>query len=243
MVTTRNKGKGKATNVTGLNCVVTGGAGLVGRRLAEMLAERGARRVVAFDIAPKPSDFDTHDGVIEYVRGDLSKADDVDKACSGGVDCVWHIGALVGPYHKLEAYYEVNYRGTLNVVDACKKHGVRKCVMSSSPSTRFDGGDMDGVRDDEIPIRPRGQFMEPYAETKAMGEIAVRDACDGDAFLTCAVAPHQVYGPRDNLMLPNLMSAALSGKLRIFGKGENKGLTSPFRCACRYVTRTTTHTF
>ena len=114
------------------------------------------------------------------------------------------------------------YAGTLNVIDACRREGVRKCVMSSSPSTRFDGKDMDGVKDSEIPIRPRGQFLEAYAETKAMGEVAMREACDGDSFLSVAVAPHQVYGPRDSLMLPNLTEAALSGKLRVFGPGTNK---------------------
>ena len=35
-------------------CAVTGGSGLVGRRLVEMLAERGAEAVVSFDVAPKP---------------------------------------------------------------------------------------------------------------------------------------------------------------------------------------------
>ena len=38
------------------NCVVTGGMGFVGRRLVEMLVERGAEKVVAFDISPKPLD-------------------------------------------------------------------------------------------------------------------------------------------------------------------------------------------
>jgi nucleoside-diphosphate-sugar epimerase len=31
----------------------------------------------------------------------------------------------------------VNYVGTLNVIEACRKHGVGKIVMSSSPSTRY----------------------------------------------------------------------------------------------------------
>lgn len=51
--------------VEGANCVVTGGSGLTGRRLVEMLAEKGAARVVSFDIAPKPADAMEHPA-IEY---------------------------------------------------------------------------------------------------------------------------------------------------------------------------------
>lgn len=51
--------------VQGAVCVVTGGSGLTGRRLVEMLAERGAVRVVSFDISPKPSDAVEHPA-IEY---------------------------------------------------------------------------------------------------------------------------------------------------------------------------------
>lgn len=62
--------------------------------------------------------------------------------------------------------------------------------MSSSPSTRFDGNDIDGLRDIDMPIRPKGEFLEPYAETKAMGEMALRNACC-DELMTVAIAPHQ----------------------------------------------------
>lgn len=51
--------------VEGAVCVVTGGSGLTGRRLVEMLAEKGAARVVSFDIAPKPADAMEHPA-IEY---------------------------------------------------------------------------------------------------------------------------------------------------------------------------------
>lgn len=40
--------------------------------------------------------------------------------------------------------------------------------------------------------------------------------------MTVAVAPHQVYGPRDTLFLPNFLETAASGKLRIFGDGKNR---------------------
>lgn len=61
-------------------CVVTGGSGFVGQRLVEMLVERGAQRVVSFDIAPKPADA-LNDPRIVYQQGDLTKPGDVLAAC------------------------------------------------------------------------------------------------------------------------------------------------------------------
>jgi nucleoside-diphosphate-sugar epimerase len=42
------------------HCVVTGGTGFVGQRLCEMLLERGAERVVSFDIVPLPAESILH---------------------------------------------------------------------------------------------------------------------------------------------------------------------------------------
>lgn len=75
-------------------CVVTGGSGFVGQRLVEMLIERGATRVVSFDISPKPKDAMEHPG-ITYIQGDLSKFVDIDTACENA-EIVFHIAALVG---------------------------------------------------------------------------------------------------------------------------------------------------
>ena len=47
------------------------------------------------------------------------------------------------------------------------------------------------------------------------GFRAMLAACS-DELMTIAVAPHQVYGPRDSLFMPNILEAAGSGKLRIF---------------------------
>ena len=80
--------------------------------------------------------------------------------------------------------------------------------MSSSPSTRFDGSDVDGLTEAEMPALPLPNgYLQTYAETKAMGELVMLNEQDqkDDGLLTVAVAPHQVYGPRDNLFLPNLL--------------------------------------
>jgi len=200
-------------------CVVTGGTGFVGLRLVEMLVERGAQKVISLDIVPPPDTAWKHPH-IEYVVGDITNLETVKEVCKGA-DCVWHNAAAVGPFHPKPLYYKVNYQGTLNVIQACEELGVKKIVMSSSPSTRFTGDDVDGLTEDEMPQLPLDKYLQPYAETKAMGELELLQT-DPSKILTVAVAPHQVYGPRDNLFLPNLLEAAGNGKLMVFGEGLNR---------------------
>lgn len=180
------------------SCLVTGGSGFVGARLVEMLVERGCQRVVSFDIASTPKGAIQCEQV-EYIQGDITRADVVENACRG-VDVVYHIAALVGPYHAKEAYMKVNYEGTLNVLNACKALGIKKIVMSSSPSTRFPYPDpnIEDLSESDLYKLNGGDFapvfLQPYAATKAMGERIVREACgrkEGE-LMTVAVAPHQV---------------------------------------------------
>lgn len=205
--------------------LVTGSGGFVGRRLVEMLIERGAQRVVAFDLNPPADDALQHPAVT-YVQGDITDKAAVLAACEG-IDCCFHLAALVGPYHEENAYERVNYGGTLHVLEGCRKHGVGKLVMSSSPSTRFPYPDPNvrGLTEDDLAKINGGtyspQFHASYARTKAMGEKAVLEACS-DTLLTIAVAPHQVYGPRDPLLMPSILEAARGGKLRVFGDGTNR---------------------
>lgn len=217
-------------------CVVTGGTGFVGQRLVEMLVERGAEKVVSLDIVPPPDGAWKHPS-IEWRIGDITDPQTVNDLLREfqPVGCVWHNAAAVGPFHPQDLYERVNYQGTLNVIEACKSNGITKVVMSSSPSTRFTGVDVDGLTEDEMPSLPLDKYLQAYAATKAKGEMAMTQATldnqrannnsnssNVPPFYAVSVAPHQVYGPRDNLFLPNLLEAAGNGKLRVFGKGLNR---------------------
>ena len=68
----------------------------------------------------------------------------------------------------------MNYQGTLHIIDACRKHEVPRLVFASSPSTRFHGTDIEGLREDQLTIPEPGHFQQVYAETKMMGERAAR---------------------------------------------------------------------
>jgi nucleoside-diphosphate-sugar epimerase len=69
----------------------------------------------------------------------------------------------------------VNYEGTLNVIEACKVHHCAKLVYSSSPSTRFDGSDVDGLTENQMPTIPQKKYLQvmptiPYKKTNAFKE-------------------------------------------------------------------------
>ena len=200
-------------------CAVTGGTGFVGARLVEVLIERGAKEVRVLDVVPPPMHSWT-DPRITYEVGSICDPAAVKRLVSGA-DCVWHNAAAVGPFHPKVLYNQVNYEGTLRIIEACKAAGVRKIVMSSSPSTRFDGSDVDGLTEDEMPKLPLKRYLQAYAESKAEGEMAMSAACC-DELMTVAVAPHQVYGPRDNIFLTNILEACGTGRLRVFGPGTNR---------------------
>jgi len=73
-----------------------------------------------------------------------------------------------------------------------------------------------------MPDIPQEKYVAEYSATKAEGEILLRKACAKGDLLFISVAPHTVYGPRDNLFLPNMLEAAGVGKLRVFGPGQIK---------------------
>jgi len=216
------------------NCtaLVTGSSGLCGARLVEMLLERGASKVICFDLMEPDeilkSRFEEvqrkNKGkliVLSGSQGDLCSESAVEAAFQAAekIDICFHIAALVGPYYDYDKYFAVNTEGTKRIIRMCQKYKVPKLVYSSSPSTRFTGKDVTGQTEDELPFPKK--WLAMYAETKAYGEMEVTKACSPE-LLTTSVAPHQVYGPHDPLFMPKLLETAGNDRLRIFGKGRNK---------------------
>jgi nucleoside-diphosphate-sugar epimerase len=236
MVSKTNSNDDKYGFKTALGCtaLVTGSSGLCGARLVEMLLERGSKTVIAFDIkspdkVPMLQErFDkvqTKTGGKIIIRsgidGDITSDTAVESAfevAATTIDVCFHLAALVGPFYDKNLYYKVNTLGTKRVINACLKHKCPKLVYSTSPSTRMTGEDIKGKTEDELPFPKK--WLASYAETKAYGEMDVANACR-DELMTISVAPHQVYGPYDNLVLPNFLETAGNGHLRVFGNGRS----------------------
>ena len=207
-----------------LKALVTGGGGFLGLAVVEQLLARGDQ-VRSFARGPYPGLADLG---VEVRRGDLRDAQAVEQACAG-CDVVFHVAAKAGIWGRYAAYYEPNVRGTQNVLAACREHGVHRLVYTSSPSVVFDGRSMEGV-DESVPY-PQRQHSH-YAATKALGEQAVL-AANGTTLRTLALRPHLIWGPRDNHLVPRIVSRGRAGTLRRVGDGTNKVDTTYIENAAR----------
>lgn len=181
--------------------LVTGGGGFLGSHLVQALKARG---VEVRSFSRKTYSSLEKMGVHQF-SGDLSDFASVEKAVK---DCevIFHTAGLVGLVGNPEEFYNANVLGTENIIKACRLHGVRRLVFTSSPSVVFNGQDMDGVNE-SVPYAQH--FESHYPKTKAEAEKVVLAANDSSLF-TVALRPHLIWGPHDPHIISRILSRAQS---------------------------------
>ncbi|MCA9066201.1 MAG: NAD-dependent epimerase/dehydratase family protein [Planctomycetaceae bacterium] len=196
-----------------MRMLVTGGAGFLGFYIVEqLLAEGHEVRVLCRGTYPslnRPG--------IEVMQADIRDAAQVELACAG-VDAVFHVAAVPGVWGAWQMFHSINTRGTLNVLQACRKQRVSRLIYTSSPSVVFDGDDH--LEADESLPYPRS-WMCHYPHSKALAEQAVLEAGKSSSLRTVSLRPHLIWGPRDNHLIPRLIRKAQAGKLKRVGDGTN----------------------
>lgn len=140
--------------------LVTGAAGRVGTALRPYLRHRFDLRLHDRVPAPDPREGES------VVVGDLADFASVDAA-TAGVDAVLHLACVHGLDLRFADSLDANFLGTMNVLDAIRRHGVPRLVYASShhvlglhPADAFPG--------DDAELAPDGV----YALGKAFGEVA-----------------------------------------------------------------------
>lgn len=131
--------------------LITGGAGFIGSRLSLALVAKGYRVRVLDCLSPqihgeRPEDsplFKAIQGKVEFIRGDVTKPDDLNRALSG-IDTVVHLAAETGTGQSMYAirhYTDVNVGGTALLLDliANTPFPIRKLVVASSRAVYGEG--------------------------------------------------------------------------------------------------------
>lgn len=158
------------------------------------------------------------DGV-ESLKVDIRDREAVINACIGR-DAVFHAAALPGIWGDKKQFFDINVEGTRNVIEGCRRNGVKKLIYTSSPSVIYDQSDMENVKEEEAPY-PDSYLCE-YPRTKAIAEKEVIDANGQDGLLTVSLRPHLIWGPGDPHLVPRIIEKAKLRLLVRVGAGRNK---------------------
>lgn len=192
--------------------IVTGATGFLGGRTSSLLAAEGLDVV---GLGRKVQAQNSGLG-FQMVKADLGDLESLNKIFSGA-DGVIHCAALSSPWGRYEDFYHSNVVGTKNVIEACKKNGVRRLVHVSTPSLYIDKVGRINVREsDPLPARQ----INYYAETKKMAEDLI-DQAASSGLSTITIRPQGIIGPGDTAILPRLMRLAKRGVLPVIGRGDN----------------------
>ena len=149
--------------------LVTGGAGFIGSNLCEAILRLGCRVRCLDDLSTgKQANVDLFAGDrgYEFIRGDVKDFDTCMQVCTGA-DYILHQAAWGSVPRSLEtplAYCTNNVSGTLNMLEAARRCGVRKFIYASSSSVYGDTRVLPQKEGAE------GNPLSPYAVTKRENE-------------------------------------------------------------------------
>jgi nucleoside-diphosphate-sugar epimerase len=192
--------------------LITGGGGFLGFYIVKLLLKNNYS-VVSFS----RSKYNYLEELnVPQICGDLTQRDDIKNALEG-IDAVIHTASKVGMHGRYEDFYQSNYVGTKNLVDAMKLLKINKLVYTSTPSVVFGKNDL--INADETTPYP-DSYLTYYAETKMLAERYVLNNVD-QSFMAVSLRPHLIFGPGDQNLVPRVLEAKKKNKLKIIGNGDN----------------------
>ncbi len=196
--------------------LVTGGAGFIGSHLVDELTRLGRSVRVLDDfstglksnlahVRPRP----------EVVEGSLTDPLAVAQAVRG-VGTVYHLGALASVARSVEnplATHAACATGTLNLLDAARKAGVKRVVYAASSSAYGGQASTTGQTEDQ-PTAAKS----PYAAAKLAGELYLQAFAASYGLETVRLRFFNIFGPRQRADSP------YSGVIALFIRAMDEGI-------------------
>jgi dTDP-glucose 4,6-dehydratase len=211
-----------------MKILVTGADGFIGSHLVEALVRAG-NQVRAFVLYNSFGSWGWLDhcaadvkGQFEVFSGDIRDPFGVKQAVLG-CDAVLHLAALIAipySYHSPDTYVDTNIKGTLNVLQAAREHGVRR-VIHTSTSEVYGTAQF-------VPITEAHplQGQSPYSASKIGADQLAYSFYTSFDLPVLTVRPFNTYGPRQSAraVIPTIITQIANGQRRI-----KLGAVSPTR--------------
>jgi len=186
-------------DLTGKKVVVIGGAGLIGSHTVDQLTRTDVAEILVYDNFVRGQATNLASALkdprvkIYDVGGDILQTD-VLEAALDGMDGVFHFAALwlLQCHDFPRSAFDVNIRGTFNVLEACVAKGIKRLVYSSSASVYGDA--VEEPMTEDHPFNNRNF----YGATKIAGEAMARAFHHRYGLNLVGLRYMNVYGPRQD---------------------------------------------
>jgi UDP-glucose 4-epimerase len=207
------------SSLAGKKVLVTGSDGFIGSHLVERLVAEGAQ-VRAFCLYNSQGSWGWLDTASAEVRsaidvrlGDIRDPGFVTEAARD-VDVVMHLAALIAipySYRAPESFVATNVQGTLNVLEAARRHGTERVIVTST-------SEVYGTPE-SLPIRETHPLnaQSPYAATKVAADQLALSYHRSFNVPVVVLRPFNTYGPRQSTraVLPTILAQLLRGATTI----------------------------
>ena len=186
-------------DIRGRRILVIGGAGLIGSHVVEELLKEDIKEVIVYDNFCRGTNENLQKALrdprcrIYEIGGDILQTDILNAAMEG-VDGVIHLAALwlLQCHEYPRAAFDVNIRGTFNVLEACVANHIKRLVYSSSASVYGDA-----VEEPMTESHPYNNWTF-YGATKIAGEHMFKTYHRRYGLEGVALRYMNVYGPRQD---------------------------------------------
>ncbi|MBW8000415.1 MAG: NAD-dependent epimerase/dehydratase family protein [Planctomycetes bacterium] len=213
-----------------MKALLTGAAGFIGSHLSERLLSKGWE-IVGLDNFDSFYSRETKEENLSVCRsskqfnlveGDIRDAECVDELCGKeNFDFIIHLAAKAGVRPSIEdpvGYQDVNIKGTLVMLEAARKHRIKKFIFGSSSSVYGNNEKVPFSESDNVDFP-----ISPYAATKKADELLCHTYSHlYDIDMTC-LRFFTVYGPRQrpDLAIHKFSKLIESGEaIPVFGDGS-----------------------
>ena len=212
--------------------LITGGAGFIGSHLSERLLKEGFRVVCLdnFDTFYDPkikreniTPLTKHDNFL-LIEGDIRDLEFLENIfIRERIDSVVHIAARAGVRPSIKdplLYYDVNVRGTTNLLEMAKGYRIKKFIFASSSSVYGENKNIPFSEDDNVDYP-----ISPYAATKKAGELICYTYHHLYNIPVVCLRFFTVYGPRQRpeMAIHKFTRLIYEGKaIPVYGDGTSK---------------------
>lgn len=202
--------------------IVTGGAGFIGSQLAGRLLKEGLRVVVVDDLSSGRLEFVPKKA--KFVQMSVNDPRLTKVFLREKPVYVFHLAAQIDVRVSVEQPLrdaETNIHGSLRVLEAATRSGVKKIIFSSSGGAIYHGLNIRPTPEN-VPCMP----LSPYGVAKYAFELYLHSACHNYGIKYVALRYANVYGPRQDSkgeagVIGIFIRKMMAGKVpTVFGDGE-----------------------